>query len=78
MDPEEEIFHDRQNKAVCLSHCFCVQCECSDNSVECYLVVVCFAVGQALAFVVTVSKEGFLTLSTHKMLQTNQWPCTHG
>lgn len=37
----------------------------------CYLVVVCFAVGQALAFVVTVSQERFLTLSTHKMLQAN-------
>lgn len=32
------------------------------------LVVVCFTVGQALALVVTVSKEGFLTLSAHKML----------
>lgn len=37
----------------------------------CYLVVVRFAVGQALAFVVTVSQERFLTLSTHKMLQAN-------
>lgn len=32
------------------------------------LVIVCFTVGQALAFVVTVSQEGFLTLGTHKML----------
>lgn len=32
----------------------------------------CFTVGQALAFVVTVSQEGFLTLSTHKMLQTHK------
>lgn len=39
---------------------------------ERYLVVVGFTVGQALAFVVTVSQEGFLTLSTHKMLQTNK------
>lgn len=39
-----------------------------------YLVIVCFTVGQALAFVVMVSQEGFLTLSTHKMLQTNPRP----
>lgn len=32
------------------------------------LVIVCFTVGQALALVVTVSQERFLTLSTHKML----------
>lgn len=44
------------------------------NSVEVYLVIVCFTVGQALAFIVAVSQEGFLTLSTHKMLQRNQWP----
>lgn len=37
-----------------------------------YLVVVRLTVGQALAFVVTVSQERLLTLSTHKMLQTNQ------
>lgn len=42
----------------------------------CYLVIVCFTVGQALAFVVTVSQEGFLTLCTHKMLQTNPQPGT--
>lgn len=39
-----------------------------------YLVIVCFAVGQALALVVTVSQERFLTLSTHKMLQTKPRP----
>lgn len=39
-----------------------------------YLVIVCFTVGQALAFVVTVSQERFLTLSTHKMLQTHPRP----
>lgn len=38
---------------------------------EHYLVIVCFTVGQPFAFVVTVSKEGFLTLCTHKMLQTH-------
>lgn len=43
------------------------------NSMEVYLVIVCFTVGQALAFIVAVSQEGFLTLSTHKMLQRNQW-----
>ena len=35
-----------------------------------YLVVVGFTVGEALALVVPMSQEGFLTLSTHKMLQT--------
>lgn len=44
------------------------------NTLECYLVIVCFTVGQALAFVVPVSQEGFLTLGTHKMLQQQ----THG
>lgn len=39
--------------------------------VEGYLVIVSFAVGQALPLVVTVSQERFLTLCTHKMLQTN-------
>lgn len=42
--------------------------------VEGYLVIVRFAVGQTLALVVTVSQERFLTLSTHKMLQTNPQP----
>lgn len=42
-----------------------------------YLVVMRFAVGQALALVVAVSQEGFLTLSTHKMLQANPKPSTH-
>lgn len=39
-----------------------------------YLVIVRFAVGQALALVVTVSQERFLTLCTHKMLQTKPRP----
>lgn len=55
-----------------------MRCSLTDKNktVERYLVVVGFTVGQALAFVVTVSQEGFLTLSTHKMLQTNKQ--THG
>lgn len=43
---------------------------CFETAVGCYLVIVGFTVGQAFPFVVTVSQEGFLTLSTHKMLQT--------
>lgn len=38
---------------------------------EFYLVVVGFAVGQALALIVAMSQEGLLTLCTHKMLQAN-------
>lgn len=41
---------------------------------ESYLVIVSLTVGQALALVVTVSQEGFLTLGTHKMLRTNPKP----
>ena len=63
MEPEEERF-----QYICCAFITIT------NTVECYLVVVCFTVGQALALVVTVSQEGFLTLSTHKMLQTNPQP----
>lgn len=63
MEQEEEKCHDRQNMAgICVFNI--------NIPVECYLVIVCFTVGQALALVVTVSQERFLTLSTHKMLQT--------
>ena len=70
MEPEEERFQYIVS--------LCCALITITNAVECYLVVVCFTVGQALALVVTVSQEGFLTLSTHKMLQTNPQPSAHG